>query len=107
MDQKTAAEQGVVERRNVERRATPAIARLADGSQIDLKVGSLDVVWDGTLRRVAVGITATGALFPDDGSWPGTEPKALLGCQLLSGKSLNINFCNGRIDIASCLTPPA
>ena len=107
MDQAVAAELGVTALPRVS--GNPRLQQqvhLADGSAIEIPLGRLSVIMDGVLRLVTVGITPNSAI-PGDGPNPDKEPKALLGCQLLAGKSLNINFSNGRIDIASCLTPPA
>jgi predicted aspartyl protease len=105
IDQATANEMGVVEAARVRRNVNPDRVQLADGSSADLKTGHLSLVWNGAPMRIAVGITANGQLFPEDGSWAGTEPKALLGCQLLAGTSLTINFCVRTVEISSCIPP--
>ena len=106
LDEEAAVELGVVAIAKLRRNQDAETVRLGDGSMVVVKLGRLLVVWDGIETPITVRIS-TGPLFVDDGSWPGTEPKALLGCQLLAGKTLNINFCNGRIDIGSCLVPPS
>jgi hypothetical protein len=102
MDPATAQELGVVETVKVRRNQPPERMRIADGSTADLKQGHLSLLWNGAQKRIAVGITTKGQLFPDDGSWAGTEPKALLGCQLLAGHTVSINFCLRTIDISEC-----
>ena len=72
VDQVTANELGVVEFPNVRREAQPHHILLADGSKAALKQGLLALVWNGTPKRFAVGITNSGQLFPDDGSWAGS-----------------------------------
>lgn len=101
MDSATADELGVVETVKV-RRNMPERMRMADGTSADLKQGRLSLIWTGVTRSVAVGITTQGQIFLEDGSWPGTEPKALLGCQLMAGNKVTINFCARTIELTDC-----
>jgi hypothetical protein len=101
VDQDTAKQLGVVETVKVRRNA-PVRIHMADGSSADLKQGHIELVWNGVSRRVAVGITSDGQLFADDGSWPDSEPKALLGCQLMAGNIVTINFCTRTIEMSDC-----
>lgn len=78
LDSATAKELGVIEAVKV-RRDVPVQMLMANGTSAGLKLGRLPLIWNGTTRSVAVGITTEGQIFPDDGSWPGTEPKAVTG----------------------------
>ena len=107
MDSATAHELGVVEAVKVRRNQLPERVRMADGTSADLKPGRLSLIWNGVTRSVAVEITMQGQIFPEDGSWPGTEPKALLGCQLMAGNKVTINFCARTIELTDCTNQQA
>jgi hypothetical protein len=104
MDEATARHYGVEIATRV--RGNPRLGRsvrLADGSSGTITMGLLWIVWDGAPKLVAVAI-APGSAAPDDGSQRDSEPKALLGLELLDGNTLTINFCRLTVAIESCLT---
>jgi hypothetical protein len=101
-DQATARELGVVETPKLRRQNKSDSITLADGSSVDIQFGYISIVWNSVPRRLAVGIVPNGPLFPDEGSWAGTEPKALIGCQLLATNTLTINFCRKSVEISDC-----
>jgi predicted aspartyl protease len=103
VDPAVANELGVVKVANVRRDWDhPPSIRQADGKKVPIEMGQLAVVWNGHIQTVAVGIIPGGVMFPDDGAWPDTEPKALLGCQMMATSTLTINFCRHTIEIGDC-----